>query len=142
MRVVPYPARVPMNADSARDSAQRWRPRRAGGRGAPPGAQRLLRASGYRTCYHRWAARRACPACEHHGAWALGDGRFKCRTCRPPTRVKRPLVEHFVLRSTHRTEDLLSLILRLLQETSVAAGDSGYIGPERVGITLQEDSNH
>jgi hypothetical protein len=129
-----------MNADSARDSAQRSRPRRARGGGAPPGAQRLLRASGYRTCYHRWAARRAYPACGRHGAWALGDGRLKCRTCRPPARVKRPLVEHFVLRSNHRTGDLLFLILRLLQGTPVAARDSEYTGPERVGISLRKNS--
>jgi hypothetical protein len=123
--VVLYPARVPMNADSACDSAQRWRPHQAGGRGAPPRARRLVRASGYRTCSHRWAVRRACPACGHHGAEALGDGRFKCRACRLPARVKRPLVEYFVLRLNHRTEDLFPLILRLLQETPVAAGDPG-----------------
>jgi hypothetical protein len=114
-----------MNADPARDSAQHWRPPRAGGRGASPRGQRFLRASGYRTCYRRWAAQRACPARGHDWAWALGDGRFKCRACRLPARVKRPLVEYFVLRLNHRTEDLFPLILRLLQETPVAAGDSG-----------------
>lgn len=103
-----------MNADSARDSAQRWRPHQAGGRGAPPRARRLVRASGYRTCSHRWAVRRACPACGHPGAEALGDGRFKRR--------------------------VFPLILGLLQETPVAAGDPGYIGPERVGITLRKNS--
>lgn len=28
--------------------------------------------------------RRACPQCGHHWAWALADGRFKCRKCRSP----------------------------------------------------------
>ena len=54
--------------------------------------------------------RRACPQCGHHWAWALSDGRFKCRRCqtrytfhsawtvsRLSERTKLKLVEYFVL---------------------------------------------
>ncbi len=54
--------------------------------------------------------RRVCPRCGHHWAWALTDGRFKCRKCRSPytfrsawqsarlsERTKRKLLDYFVL---------------------------------------------
>lgn len=54
--------------------------------------------------------KRSCPSCEHHWAWRLSDGRFKCRrcghryafqnvwnACRLPNRTKLKLLEHFVL---------------------------------------------
>src|SRR5947209_9395685 len=54
--------------------------------------------------------RRRCPACGHHWAWSLADGRFKCRGCQSRYRVraawqstrlseatKRRLVDYFVL---------------------------------------------
>lgn len=54
--------------------------------------------------------RRQCPACRHHWAWELDDGRFKCSCCRSRHRarvvwmvtrlseaVKRRLVDYFVL---------------------------------------------
>jgi transposase len=53
--------------------------------------------------------RRKCPACGHHWAWALADGRFKCRGCQSRYRVrtawqsarlseaaKRRLLDYFV----------------------------------------------
>lgn len=54
--------------------------------------------------------RRSCPDCGHHWAWQLGDGRFKCRSCkrvytwcsvwdacRLSERDKKRLLEFFVL---------------------------------------------
>lgn len=54
--------------------------------------------------------RRSCPACGHHWAWELADGRFKCRGCQVRYRVrtawtatrlsdalKRRLIDYFVL---------------------------------------------
>lgn len=54
--------------------------------------------------------RRSCPSCGHHWAWALADGRFKCRVCqrrysyrcawtasRLSEATKRRLVDYFVL---------------------------------------------
>jgi transposase len=54
--------------------------------------------------------RRACPQCGHHWAWALADGRFKCRRCRHrytfrfawdalrlSERAKLKLLDYFVL---------------------------------------------
>ena len=54
--------------------------------------------------------RRSCPSCGHHWAWALADGRFKCRGCqrrysyrcawtasRLSEAIKRRLVDYFVL---------------------------------------------
>lgn len=54
--------------------------------------------------------RRSCPSCGHHWAWALADGRFKCRGCqrrysygcawtasRLSEATRRRLVDYFVL---------------------------------------------
>src|SRR5918911_694245 len=54
--------------------------------------------------------RRVCPRCGHHWAWALSDGRFKCRKCRSPytfrsvwqsirlsERTKLKLLDYFTL---------------------------------------------
>ncbi len=56
------------------------------------------------------AERRKCPECDHHWAWLMSDGRFKCRLCRhryiwcsvwQASRLsdgdKRQLLEYFVL---------------------------------------------